>query len=102
MTDDFLYVCPDSELDPWREQKAAARRINARQAAELGFDDLSPYGFFGTDSGEHVAVCQRCAALVHYPLPRDHEVSREWVKSTEPLLRHLRSVHGIEEAPDER
>lgn len=93
----------DDSDDPVRAAQLAAAHTNRVQAADLGFKDLSPIGFWGTDLGEHVAVCSRCASLVHYPLP----VSEAWpplpqyVKSTESLRRHLRSVHGTKETPGE-
>lgn len=85
--------------EPNREEKYQAHRTNIAQAMELGFDDLSPSGFFGTDPIEHVAVCQRCASLVHYPLPDNTQSwppKTEYVKDTEPLRRHLASAHPEE------
>jgi hypothetical protein len=93
---------------PWdgfdlnREEKYFAHRTNIEQARELGFTDLSPSGFWGTDSGEHIAVCSICAALVHYPLRASSSEEwpvqpREYVKDTEPLQRHLASVHPKED-----
>jgi hypothetical protein len=71
----------------------------------MGFNDLSPSGFYGTDTGEHVAVCERCSSLVHYPLPPGDDrwpPTPKYVKGTDSLRKHLASVHGIEETTDER
>lgn len=95
------YSIPPDEFDPLREEKFQARRANYAQAKALGFEDLSPSGFYETDHGEHVAVCSHCAALVHYPLPPE-SFPRKWVKDTDTLRRHLRAVHGIEEESGER
>jgi hypothetical protein len=91
---------PWEGFDPNREEKHFAHLTNVRQAKDLGFNDLSPSGFWGTDTGEHIAVCSLCAALVHYPLAPTSEEwpapPREYVKDTEPLRRHLASVHPKE------
>ncbi|QDH91791.1 hypothetical protein SEA_PHRAPPUCCINO_116 [Mycobacterium phage Phrappuccino] len=94
----------DDYIDHFSNEKYEAHRTNVEQARALGFRDLSPRNSWGTDCGEHVAVCQQCFAMVHYPLTDTSQTwppRTEYVKGTDTLRAHLQSVHGASAEEDD-